>query len=607
MGKNLRVFSSITEYQNAELVRPAVSYIEETGGVFYDNVISSCFEIVDTMSGYSDTSYTSVYNNGDNSWYMKNNNDEYEQYGIIETGSSLSAITSYEGKLAAVGTTEYQYSGKTWNEVGTYTSSSMTLTIGYSGEYIDTYNGVTMTTDLKIPMSEYTRGITIHGTGTNEYLSIGSYEGGTVKEYSYSNEGMSIWEVGTITNDGTYYYLSLPTEREITINGIEAMQEGTTNITFGSTVASVDYPEKAAPSATITYATVAAMQADGCPNVGINQLAYVKENDTAYKFTSEESWVVVPNIMFKGFKSNGNVVVRECGYNDNVLGKEFDNTTVEVVLNDCISGYVSDSMAYLASLSAVTLPSNMTEIPSGLIQGCTNVTAITIPSGVTRIVWAAFNNSGIRELTLPSGVTYVEGNALNIPSGPIFDFYSVANIPCTIYVPCASVATYKAANGWKKFASNIYGIPPCVEPTPPTPAECKYFGYANDLTAASSGACDGSSSLYDWPEFDNDGNFCTHVIIGDCVTSLGNDITSTSQAVDVLIGSGITSIGNDFFYNNGYIDTITINATTPPTVGSNFLGGKCGIYHIYVPSASVSAYQSASGWSTWSKIIEAIQ
>lgn len=39
MARNIKSFSTLTEYQSAELVRPAVSYIEENDSVHYDDVI----------------------------------------------------------------------------------------------------------------------------------------------------------------------------------------------------------------------------------------------------------------------------------------------------------------------------------------------------------------------------------------------------------------------------------------------------------------------------------------------------------------------------------------------------------------------------------------
>ena len=66
--------------------------------------------------------------------------------------------------------------------------------------------------------------------------------------------------------------------------------------------------------------------------------------------------------------------------------------------------------------------------------------------------------------------------------------------------------------------------------------------------------------------------------------------------------STIESIGNYAFQSSG-LTKITINATTPPTLGYDVFENASSLAHIYVPSASVNAYKTA--WSDHASIIEA--
>ncbi len=66
--------------------------------------------------------------------------------------------------------------------------------------------------------------------------------------------------------------------------------------------------------------------------------------------------------------------------------------------------------------------------------------------------------------------------------------------------------------------------------------------------------------------------------------------------------STIESIGNYAFQSSG-LTKITINATTPPTLGYDVFENVSSLVHIYVPSASVNAYKTA--WSDYASIIEA--
>lgn len=81
----------------------------------------NCYEVIQTpIASYTSTTYDSVYSFDNRKWYMKNNLNQYEQYGIYETGTSLSDFTYYPNKLAAIGETEYQYQTNGWVEVGGY-------------------------------------------------------------------------------------------------------------------------------------------------------------------------------------------------------------------------------------------------------------------------------------------------------------------------------------------------------------------------------------------------------------------------------------------------------------------------------------------------------
>lgn len=94
------------------------------------------------------------------------------------------------------------------------------------------------------------------------------------------------------------------------------------------------------------------------------------------------------------------------------------------------------------------------------------------------------------------------------------------------------------------------------------------------------------------------------VTIPDSVMSIGNTAFSNNQSmVSADIGSGVTDIGTMAF-SNSTNTTLTVRATTPPTLGSTAYGPN--LTAIYVPAASVDAYKAANRWSTYASIIQAI-
>lgn len=69
--------------------------------------------------------------------------------------------------------------------------------------------------------------------------------------------------------------------------------------------------------------------------------------------------------------------------------------------------------------------------------------------------------------------------------------------------------------------------------------------------------------------------------------------------------SNVTSIGRSAFRNCSSLTSVTINAVTPPTLGTNAFDGTNNC-PIYVPAGSVSTYQTAANWSTYASRIQAI-
>ena len=256
------------------------------------------FAVIQDIQSYTATTYDSVYSYADTKWYMLNNLNQYEEYGIYEvSGSSLSDYTYYDGKLVVIGTTEYQRSGNTWVEVGTYEDASVTYTIDSEDPYA--YQGQTLSTTFKIPTAD------IENAGGWFDINIRTSDGGKLMinsfEYSYMGGG---FEQGTVTSDADYYYYSMQNIQSVVIDRINGMFMGTFHLIVGSKQASVEYQEISKPYGVKTFSSMT--EAESYDDVYYGLVAHIGNDD--YVFSTANTWsqVTPTQVNYMKFKSNAN-------------------------------------------------------------------------------------------------------------------------------------------------------------------------------------------------------------------------------------------------------------------------------------------------------------
>ena len=128
---------------------------------------------------------------------------------------------------------------------------------------------------------------------------------------------------------------------------------------------------------------------------------------------------------------------------------------------------------------AYVIPNSVTSIGNYAFYGCSGLTSITIPNSVTSIGKDAFKNcSGLTSIMIPNSVTRIGNHAFCNCSGltsvtieadtpptiGIYCFYSddyrdYFPLNISIYVPCGSLDTYKTAEGWSDYVSQIKYAP----------------------------------------------------------------------------------------------------------------------------------------------------
>ena len=135
---------------------------------------------------------------------------------------------------------------------------------------------------------------------------------------------------------------------------------------------------------------------------------------------------------------------------DDSAFQQHTTLTGTLTIPNSVTSIGAQSFYNCSGLTSVTIGSGVTSIANFAFQGCSGLTSITIPNGVLSIGSSAFNNC--------SNITSVTVEATTPPTlgGSAFSNNASGR---KIYVPSASVETYKATSGWSSYASAIQAIP----------------------------------------------------------------------------------------------------------------------------------------------------
>ena len=212
-----------------------------------------------------------------------------------------------------------------------------------------------------------------------------------------------------------------------------------------------------------------------------------------------------------------------------------------------------------------------------------NITSSSAPYTVevTYQEWHSSNNyAGLTTSTIPETVTY-NGTTYGVKSIGDWAFVdcssltsvtipnSVTSIGYQAFLGCSSLTSITIPNSVTSIGESAFDY--CSSLTSVT--------IPNSVTSIGSGAFSYCSSL-------------TSVTIPNSVTSIGDwAFSNCSSLTSITIPNSVTSIGDYAFYECS-LSSITCEATTPPTLGTNVF---TDLPAVYIPENTLSAYQTAWG------------
>lgn len=240
-------------------------------------------------------------------------------------------------------------------------------------------------------------------------------------------------------------------------------------------------------------------------------------------------------------------------------------------IGGCVISLEYDVFRHCSSLTSVTISDSVISIGNYAFSDCDSLASITIPRSVTSIGGGGTTCHAFYESSGLTSVTFENGSQLT-------------EIGYACFYGCTSLTTVNIPN-----TVTLIGD----------------FAFLGCRSLSSIDIPSGVTSIGD-AAFRNCEDM-TSVSIPNNVTTIGSRAFSfCTSLTSCTIGTSVTSIGVYAFYGCGSLTSITCLATTPPTLGDYHVFENTNDCPIYVPSASVNAYKSATNWSTYSSRIQAI-
>lgn len=326
--------------------------------------------------------------------------------------------------------------------------------------------------------------------------------------------------------------------------------------------------------------------------------------------------VIVSFDEFKYFtRPNTTVDFTNCS---NLERIDLTNCTVMPKFSDC------SSLAYFNGLNSVqgvmVIPEGITNLSNGTLARCAGITELHFPDSFT-----TFGSDSCRQMTnltkiyLGSGIqtcsnSFYGDNALSEVHIPDIDTWLDIAFGNNDQSSPLTKAHHLYVDGVEVTSVDFTGRTTVGQNTLSGGTSITSVVLPSTITSISIRAFNGCSNLVipdlNLPNLTVLGSYAFQGTKIQVVSRLGN-ITSIgancfekcTQLTSVAIPNTVTSIDSSAFSGCTSLTSITINAVTPPTLGSNAFKNTNNC-PIYVPASSVSAYQVA--WSDFASRIQAI-
>ena len=535
----------------------------------------------------------------------------WECYVTLDGSGAITGVTDYCRQNISTlnvpsnlgGTTVRSVTSDAFNDYTRLTTVSLPSTVTSIGQ--GAFKGCSGLVNMTIPFVGGTAGKTAEDTYQYPFgyiFGTTSYTGGTkTQQYYY----------GSSTSSDTYTYYYIPASlRSVTVTGGEILYGAFYNC---SALTSITLPNGATGIGSYAFYNF------GPAAVTIpNSVTTIGKN--AFKSSGVTSVIVGT-----GVESVGVNAFAYCSGLTSITWNAVNcadcaSSSVDYVFRSCsnvtsisVGSGVTSIPAYAfagcSGLSSVAIGNSVASIGNSAFNGCSGNFSLVIPNSVATIGNSAFKSSGVTSVTVGTGVESVGVNAFAYCSGLTSITWNAVNCAdCAsssvdyVFRSCSNVTSISVGNSVETLPA--YAFVGCTELTS--------VSLGNHVTNIGNYAfynCSGAFSLVIPNSVETIGSYAfsgcsgiTEVVIPDSVTTLGSyAFGSCYSLVSVSIGNGVTTVSSDaFWYCTGLVSVSLGNNVE--TIKSYAFAYCSSLSSITIPASvtaiEYSAFQDCSALST---------